>query len=66
MPRVFIVRLQRRIVEGFVKVLDDIGRFDPHLAVMHQHGHQPVRIDAEEIGRDVLALARIEMVAGPS
>ena len=64
-PVGLVHRAQRRVGEGLVEVVDDVGRLDVDDAVVHESGHQPLRVNPEVLRRDVFGCMQVDVVARP-
>jgi len=54
-----------RLRKGLFQIGDDVVALDMHGAVMHQHRHQPARIDAEKPGPEILVGHQVDMMRLP-
>ena len=51
--------------EFLFEILDDVVTLDVHGTVVHQHRHQPARIDSEEPRQEVLIGKQVNEVGFP-
>ena len=58
-------RNQPRRRKCLLQILDDVVALDVHRAVMHQHRHEPARIDAEKPRPEVLVAGQIDRMRLP-
>jgi hypothetical protein len=48
-----------------IDIVDDVAGFGDHDAIVNQYRHEPLRVDCDELRRQMLVVRKVHRMAGP-